>query len=44
MSAEKAKLLENWEGAWAYLSTLAWVKVSKAGQVRPAEFPSKGIN
>ncbi|GAB0132545.1 hypothetical protein EsDP_00000978 [Epichloe bromicola] len=43
-SAENAKLLEKWRGEWAYLATFSWVKVSSAGQMRPAEFPSKGIN
>ncbi|OAA49656.1 hypothetical protein NOR_01579 [Metarhizium rileyi] len=43
-SAEHAKNLENWEGSWAYLTNLPWIKVSSAGQVRTAEFPSKGIN
>ncbi|KAG6033989.1 hypothetical protein E4U40_004554 [Claviceps sp. LM458 group G5] len=40
-SAESAKLLENWKGEWAYLSTLSWVKVSSTGQMRAAELPSK---
>ncbi|KZZ94241.1 hypothetical protein AAL_05208 [Moelleriella libera RCEF 2490] len=44
MSAEKARLLEDWKGEWAYLATLSWIKISSAGQVRPAEFPSKGIS
>ncbi|KAG6011469.1 hypothetical protein E4U43_008286 [Claviceps pusilla] len=43
-SAENAKLLENWKGEWAYLSTLSWVRVSSTGQLRVAEFPSKGIS
>lgn len=44
MSDQSAKLLENWKGEWAYLATLSWIKLSSAGQVRPAEFPSKGIS
>ncbi|KID78577.1 hypothetical protein MBR_03025, partial [Metarhizium brunneum ARSEF 3297] len=44
MSAEHAKNLGKWEGSWAYLTTLPWIRVSSSGQVRSAEFPSKGIN
>ncbi|KJK84281.1 hypothetical protein H634G_00645 [Metarhizium anisopliae BRIP 53293] len=44
MSAEHAKNLGKWGGSWAYLSTLPWIRVSSSGQVRSAEFPSKGIN
>ncbi|KHN93810.1 uncharacterized protein MAM_08337 [Metarhizium album ARSEF 1941] len=44
MTANHAKSLQDWEGSWAYLTTLPWIKVSSAGQVRSAEFPSKGIN
>lgn len=38
---ENASLLERWEGSWAYLSTLAWVRVSKSGDVKTASFPPK---
>lgn len=31
--------LDRWEGSWAYLCTLAWVRVNKAGQIKPSAFP-----
>ncbi|PKS13014.1 hypothetical protein jhhlp_000355 [Lomentospora prolificans] len=35
--------LERWEGNWSYLCTLSWVRVSKAGLIRPSTFlPSSG--
>lgn len=34
--------LDRWEGAWSYLSTLKWVRVSSTGQTQPAIFPPKG--
>ncbi|KAG6000151.1 hypothetical protein E4U21_005766 [Claviceps maximensis] len=43
-SAENAKLLKNWKGEWAYLSTISWVKISSNGQMRATELPSKGIS
>ncbi|POR33368.1 Translation machinery-associated protein 16 [Tolypocladium paradoxum] len=44
MKEESVKLLEDWEGSWSKLSALPWIKVSSYGQVRQADFPSKGIN
>lgn len=44
MSEEGVKKLDNWEGNWAYLTTLTWIKVSIAGKVNPGDFPSKGLN
>ncbi|UNI17700.1 translation machinery-associated protein 16 [Purpureocillium takamizusanense] len=41
---ENAKLLVQWEGSWARLTTLPWIKMSSAGSVRQADFPNKGIN
>ncbi|KIN01024.1 hypothetical protein OIDMADRAFT_103715 [Oidiodendron maius Zn] len=35
-------LLDRWEGAWSYLSTLKWVRISSDGVVHPAKFPPKG--
>ncbi|KAM0262497.1 hypothetical protein ACHAQJ_001751 [Trichoderma viride] len=43
-SAESVKLLDGWEGSWAYLTTIPWIKVTIAGGVRKSELPSKGIN
>lgn len=31
--------LDRWEGSWAYLCTLAWVRVLKSGQIKPSTFP-----
>lgn len=42
-SAESVKSLDAWEGSWAYLSSLPWIKVTAAGNVRKAELPSKAI-
>ncbi|KFA62036.1 hypothetical protein S40285_02110 [Stachybotrys chlorohalonatus IBT 40285] len=43
-TAESAAQLERWEGSWSYLTTLSWIKVTKGGQSRASELPSKGIN
>ncbi|KAL6870517.1 translation machinery-associated protein 16 [Trichoderma novae-zelandiae] len=42
-SAESVKLLDAWEGSWAYLTSLPWIKVTDAGNVRKSELPSKAI-
>ncbi|UKZ76333.1 hypothetical protein TrVFT333_004035 [Trichoderma virens FT-333] len=44
ISAETVKLLDAWEGSWAYLATIPWIKVTTTGNVRKAELPSKAIN
>lgn len=44
LSADNAKKFGAWEGSWAYLTTIPWVKVSASGQSRPADFPTKGLN
>jgi len=36
---KNVQLLERWEGEWAYLTNLAWVKVMGSGTVKPASFP-----
>lgn len=36
---ENIDLLNRWEGAWAFLATLSWVRISKTGNVRPSSFP-----
>jgi len=33
--------LDRWEGSWAYLANLKWVKITKAGNVRTSSFPPK---
>lgn len=34
--------LDRWEGAWSYLSTLKWVRISSGGQIQESKFPPKG--
>lgn len=36
---ENIDLLNRWEGAWAFLATLSWVRISKTGNVRSSNFP-----
>lgn len=44
MSASSVEILNGWEGSWSQLTTIPWIKVTASGQVRPADFPTKGIN
>lgn len=44
LEEEHAKKLLGYEGSWAYIATIGWAKVSKAGKVSPGDFPTKGIN
>ncbi|KAL7797249.1 translation machinery-associated protein 16 [Trichoderma ceciliae] len=43
-SADSIKLLDAWEGSWAYLTSIPWIKVTNAGNVRKSELPSKALN
>lgn len=36
---ENIDLLNRWEGAWAFLASLSWIRLSKTGNVRPSNFP-----
>ena len=36
---KNVQLLERWEGEWAYLTNLTWVKIMGSGTVKPANFP-----
>ncbi|EJT75833.1 hypothetical protein GGTG_05762 [Gaeumannomyces tritici R3-111a-1] len=38
-SEENLAALDRWEGSWAYLASLAWVKVTADGETRTASFP-----
>ncbi|KAK4143093.1 translation machinery-associated protein 16 [Dichotomopilus funicola] len=38
-----AQLLSRFEGSWSYLTSLAWVKVSATGTVKPSSFPPQGL-
>jgi len=42
IDADNVILLDRWEGAWSYLSTLKWVRISSAGNIQPSSFPPKG--
>ncbi|KAL7810047.1 translation machinery-associated protein 16 [Trichoderma aethiopicum] len=42
-TAEGVKSLDAWEGSWAYLTSLPWIKVTASGNVRKAELPSKAL-
>lgn len=44
MDPVSAKKLNEWEGSWAYLTTIPWIKVFISGKVVPTDFPSKGLN
>ncbi|EAQ83318.1 hypothetical protein CHGG_09722 [Chaetomium globosum CBS 148.51] len=37
------QLLSRFEGSWSYLTSLSWVKVSAAGNVKPSSFPPQGL-
>ncbi|KAK4042967.1 translation machinery-associated protein 16 [Parachaetomium inaequale] len=37
------QLLSRFEGSWSYLTSLAWVKISAAGTVKPSNFPPQGL-
>ncbi len=37
------QMLSRFEGSWAFLTSLAWVKVSAAGNVKPSSFPPQGL-
>ncbi|KAL1867554.1 hypothetical protein VTK73DRAFT_4078 [Phialemonium thermophilum] len=39
-SEENVALLDHWEGSWAYLSNLAWVRISASGTVKPSSLTS----
>ncbi|KAK3689808.1 translation machinery-associated protein 16 [Podospora appendiculata] len=32
-------MLDRWEGSWAYLPNLVWIKISAEGTIRPSKFP-----
>lgn len=39
---DNLSLLDRWEGSWAFLPSLSWVRVSKTGNVKPSTFPPSG--
>lgn len=40
--ADNIELLDRWEGSWAFLASLSWVRISKNGNVKPSTFPPSG--
>lgn len=36
---DNVDLLQRWDGPWAFLSSLSWVRISKTGTVKPSSFP-----
>ncbi|ATY58381.1 translation machinery-associated protein, putative [Cordyceps militaris CM01] len=40
---DQGKKLFGYEGSWAYIATISWSKVSKAGKISKGDIPSKGI-
>ncbi|KAF3763778.1 hypothetical protein M406DRAFT_262813 [Cryphonectria parasitica EP155] len=36
---ENLDLLDRWEGSWAFLASLSWVRISKTGTIKPSAFP-----
>ncbi|PSS07034.1 hypothetical protein M430DRAFT_129424 [Amorphotheca resinae ATCC 22711] len=40
--ATNVVFLDRWDGAWSYLSTLKWVRISSGGQIQASRFPPKG--
>ncbi|CRK30225.1 Translation machinery-associated protein 16 like [Verticillium longisporum] len=38
-SDDNVHLLDRWEGSWAYLTSVAWVRVASDKTVKPASFP-----
>ncbi|KAL2257256.1 hypothetical protein VTK26DRAFT_421 [Humicola hyalothermophila] len=40
---QNVAMLNRFEGSWSFLSNLAWVKVSAAGNVKPSSFPPQSL-
>ncbi|ROV90790.1 hypothetical protein VMCG_09383 [Cytospora schulzeri] len=35
-------LLDRWEGAWSFLGSMSYVRISKDGTIKPSSFPPSG--
>ncbi|KAH0441976.1 hypothetical protein CcaCcLH18_01836 [Colletotrichum camelliae] len=35
-------MLDRWEGSWAYLASVAWVRINADGNTKKSSFPPKG--
>ena len=42
MDPDNVVYLDRWDGAWSYLPTLKWVRISKSGNITKSSFPPKG--
>ncbi|KAK4247176.1 translation machinery-associated protein 16 [Corynascus novoguineensis] len=42
-SEADVQLLSKFEGSWSYLTSIKWVKISAAGNVKPSSFPPQGL-
>ncbi|KAK1638821.1 translation machinery-associated protein 16 [Colletotrichum phormii] len=40
-NSSNVTLLDRWEGSWAYLTSVAWVKITSDGNVRTSSFPPR---
>ncbi|KAK4131464.1 hypothetical protein BT67DRAFT_156224 [Trichocladium antarcticum] len=36
-------MVNRFDGSWTFLNSLAWVKISEAGVVKPSSFPPQGL-
>ena len=36
------KQLQAWNGDWAYLSTIRFIRIARDGAIYPSKFPPKG--
>ncbi|KAI1843020.1 hypothetical protein JX266_010873 [Neoarthrinium moseri] len=39
---EDALKFEKWEGSWAFLTGIKWVRISSEGKTQPSSFPPRG--
>ncbi|KAL2163415.1 hypothetical protein VTH06DRAFT_5472 [Thermothelomyces fergusii] len=42
-SEANVQQLSKFEGSWSYLNSIAWVKISAAGAVKPSKFPPQSL-
>ena len=42
--AESRLKLERWNGEWAALNTLTFVRIVSEGGIKPSSFPPKGLS
>lgn len=42
MNDSNILMLDRWEGSWAYLASVAWVRINADGNIKKSSFPPKG--